>query len=470
MYNQDKQQFIFKLSNSDTWNFFVDEKNNLCYSCLTPKKEWSKPTIIKKQVYHSFYSDIDKKDNFHILFQDLNGNIFYTFISSKISKTIQLLKAKISSCYNKYLHLIPLSDSIHFFYVLHYKNSSILSHQILKNATLSSPQILASSTRTLYPYSVFSTSLENIYLYYNFFDGEFFQLGYKIYSPFESLWTKFSKITASNSNIYLGDAFIDSNNISHILYQEKTNNNTYKLHYLSIPDNGFKKEVLHEQQNIFCNLNLIYNKDLLIAFWVTDNNIFFTKSQHSTNEWSKISEYLPDKETFSVKFKSNFSKDSNFFVSNSIPTNFHNGYTLASFGDISLNYINVNSISTNDFKTIVLDSLNLLKNKFETLDYSILQLKSLYKTLNDGYINLKKDVDLIKQKGISSKRTSASPKLIDAEAEYKKFYKELIKTYHINDTNSYNTRHFSSNCKTNISKKKKLHLNTTLKNKTLKKS
>ena len=143
MYNQDKKQFIFKLSNSESWNFFVDAKNNLCYSRLNKRKTWEKPNLIKKQVYPSFYADIDKKDTFHIIFQNLDGDIFYTFINSKTSKTIPILKSKNSLVYDKYLHLIPSSDSVHFFYVLHYKNSMILSHQIFKNATLSNPQILA---------------------------------------------------------------------------------------------------------------------------------------------------------------------------------------------------------------------------------------------------------------------------------------------------------------------------------------
>ena len=469
MYNQNKQQFIFKLSNSASWNFFVDDKNNLCYSCLNAKKEWSKPTIIRKQTYPSFYSDIDKKDNFHILFQDLNGNIFYTFINANNRKTIQILKSKTTSCYNKYLRLVPLSDSIHFFYVLQHKNSSILSHQILKNATLSSPQILASSTRNIYPYSVFSNSLENISLFYNFFDGEYFQLGYKTYSPFEGLWKKFSQITSSNSNIYLGDAFIDSNNISHVVYQEKTSNNTHKLYYISIPNNNFKKNFIHEQQHQFSNINLVYIKNSLIVFWVDNNNIYFTKSNDNISEWAKVAKYLPDNEIFSVKFKSNLSKDNSFFVSNSIPATFYNGYTLSSFGDISLNYINSNSISTNEFKTIVLDSINLLKAKIEALDYSVLQLKSLHKTLDDKYINLKNVVNKMNQKSTISPRNSATPKLIDTQSEYKNFYNELIKKYHSNDTTSFNIKEFSSVSKNTTSKKRKLHLNTNYKNRTLKK-
>ena len=71
MYNEDSKQFLLKWSNGETFNFFVDSKNNLCYSNLSKKGLWSRPTIIKKQIHPCFYADIDSKDKFHIIFQNL---------------------------------------------------------------------------------------------------------------------------------------------------------------------------------------------------------------------------------------------------------------------------------------------------------------------------------------------------------------------------------------------------------------
>lgn len=412
MFDKNNSQFLFRLSNNDTWNFFVDNSKNLCYSSLNKKKFWNKPSIIKTDIYPSFYADMDNKDSFHLIFQNLHGDIFYTLINSKSIKTVQILKAKMPSTYNKHLHLIPLKDSVHFFYILHYKNSLILSHQILKNGTLSNPQILASSAKNLQPYSVFVDSVGNISLYYCFFDGKFSQLGYKIYSPFESMWTKFSQVTNSNSDVHLLDALVDHNNITHILYKEKSNNTYF---YANSNPSTFKCPNINTS-----SAYLVIFKNTIFIFWIKKNIIHFIKSKNNGISWSDIQEYHMNAEIFCVKFKSNNSKD--FIFSNNIPATFINGFTLASFNELTFDQSNVNSISANDFKTIVLDSLNILKNKFESLQSEVTHLKSLYQTLNTKYSTLQNKYTRVNS-------TSNKPEILDAETEYKKFLDELKKSY-----------------------------------------
>ena len=429
MFDKNNSQFLFKLSNNDTWNFFVDSNKNLCYSYLNRKKQWSKPSIIKTNVHPSFYADMDTKDSFHIIFQNLNGDIFYTLLNSRSTKPKQILKAKTSSSYNKHLSLIPLKDSIHFFYILHYKNSLILSHQILKDARLSNPQILASSSQSLTPYSVLKDSFGNISLYYCFFDGKFFQLGYKIYSPFESMWTKFSQVTNSNSNISLLDAIIDQNNITHILYREKSPNNYY--YYTNNNSSTVKCPI-----NNTTSANLVILKNTIIIFFIDKTKIYFIKSHDNGLSWTNPQEYLISGEIFCTKFKSNNNKD--FVLSNNIPATFLNGYTLASFNELLFDQNNVNSISTNDFKTIVLDSINLLKNKLESLQTDILQLKSLYQNLDSKYSILYKNY---------TNKSRPKPKILDAESEYKNFVNELKKSYGNIKVPNYYTHTTSCKCK-----------------------
>ena len=477
MYNQDKKQFIFKLSNSETWNFFVDAKNNLCYCRLNKKRTWEKPSLIKKQVYPSFYADIDKKDTLHIIFQNLDGDIFYTFINAKTSKTIQILKGKNSTSYNKHLYLIPSSDSVHFFYILHYKNSIILSHQMFKNATISNPQILASSSKNVYPYSVFSDTLGNIYLYYNFFDGKFFQLGYKVYSPFEALWTKFSQLTSLNCNVYLSDVIMDDNNITHVIYQEVNTSNSCRLHYIKIPSKAESSIAITPYTNIsFSDVNLVYTKNSLIVFWIKNNVVHYTKSSNNGISWSEIDKFTLNNENFCVKFKSNTPKDANSIISNSIPSTFKNGYTLASFNNVLLDYTAVSSISTNDFKTLVLDSLNLLKNKLETLNSEVTKLKSMYVNLNKKLSTLENKSNFIVSP-TKNNLPSNTPTLLDAQTEYENFVSELKSNYNFDTNNNYNTSKFNSTTpsfnkkySTFLPKRKKLCLNKVLHNKTFKKS
>ncbi len=445
MYNQDKQQFLLKSSTDDVFNFFVDSSNNLCYSSLNKKLVWSKPIVIKKQIHPCFYADIDSKDKIHIIFQNLDGDIFYTFINSRSIKTMQILKSKTSSSYNKYLRLIPSKDSVHFFYILHHKNSMILSHQILKHTTLSNPQIIASSSKNIYPYSVVSSDIGNIYLYYNFFDGKVFQLGYKIYSPFEAMWTKFSQITNSNSDILLLDALIDSSDFIHILYKEKINKNSYKFYYAKLVDDKTKNVIPVIPAS---NPTLALLQKSLIIFGVKNNIIYFTRSDDSGLTWSNVEKCTMNNDFFCVGFSK-----SNSSTVMKLPISFSNGYTIASFNNISLNLNNVSSISSNDFKTIVLESLNLLKNKFETLNQEVANLKLLYKKLE------KKSASTTTPKRLDYMNNN----LLDTQAEYEKFLKELKSSYGCDISSNYNINKYSSNIiKKNKTKKnyvsiKKLH-------------
>lgn len=422
MYNKDTKQFLFKWSNGDTFNFFVDSSNNLCYSNLNKKNTWSKPITIKKEIHPCFYADIDSKDKIHIIFQTLNGDIFYTFINSKSTKTMQILKSKTSSSYNKYLHLIPLKDSVHFFYILHHKNSMILSHQILKNSTLSNPQIIASSSKNIYPYSVFASDIGNIYLYYNFFDGKFFQLGYKTYSPFEAMWTKFSQITNSNSDVLLINALIDSFNTTHILYKEKCQKNTYNFYYAKFSsDDTFLKIPINKIPAPNPSLTILQKS--LIILGINNNIIHFIKSDDLGSTWSDIEQCTMNGNFFCVGFKSNLDQNQ----ISTLPISFVNGYTIASFNKIS-------SVSTNDFKAIVLDSLNLLKNKFEKLNQDILNLKSLYKNLESR---------LQQQKGLNINSNTSN--IIDTQSEYEKFVNELKTSYNFDIKPNYNVHKYSGN-------------------------
>ena len=443
-----------KSSADDTFNFFVDSKNNLCYSNLNKKGIWSRPSIIKKQIHPCFFADIDSNDKLHIISQNLNGDIFYTFINSKSIKTIQILKSKSSSSYNKHLYLIPSNDCVHFFYILHHKNSMILSHQILKNSTLSNPQIIASSSKNIYPYSVLSSDIGNIYLYYNFFDGKFFQLGYKIYSPFEAMWTKFSQITNSNSDVFLIDSLIDSSNTTHIIYKEKKSTNPPKFFYARFsPNENFSKIQINKIPESNPSLT-IFQKSVII-FGIKNNIIHFIKSDDLGLSWSNIEQCSINGDFFCVGFKSNL--DHGLIISNRLPISFVNGYTIASFN-------NVSSISPNDFKTIVLDSLNILKNKFEKLNDEISNLKITCQNL-ESKLNKKKSYNI---------DTSSLEKqnLLDTQSEYEKFVKELKASYNLDVNPNYNIHKYSGNISKlpQPNKAKKSYIKRKLQNKTFKKA
>ena len=149
---------------------------------------------------------------------------------------------------------------------------------------------------------------------------------------------------------------------------------------------------------------------------------------------------------------------------------------LTNFNNVLLDHSAVSSISTNDFKTIVLDSLNLLKNKLETLDSEVSKLKSFYVNVDKKLANLDNKSSFISSAAPKNSPYAAAT-LLDAQTEYENFVSELKSNYKLDINNDYkipnfsnNTSYFKKTPKTFLPKRKKLGLNKRLKNKTLKKS
>jgi hypothetical protein len=80
MYNTNSQQFIYKQSTGKIYNFYYNEKQGLCYSILSKRNTWGEPNVLQKNIHNNFSMEMDAEDNFHILYQDAGGNIFYSLI------------------------------------------------------------------------------------------------------------------------------------------------------------------------------------------------------------------------------------------------------------------------------------------------------------------------------------------------------------------------------------------------------
>jgi hypothetical protein len=78
MFNLQNRQFVFRHPTGEVRSIFCDQRQNLCFNSLTTRGVWSNAAVLHKNVYQSFYAEIDQNESYHIMFQDNGGNIIYS--------------------------------------------------------------------------------------------------------------------------------------------------------------------------------------------------------------------------------------------------------------------------------------------------------------------------------------------------------------------------------------------------------
>lgn len=124
---------------------------------------------------------MDNNECFHLIYQDLHGNILYSELDSGSLTTLPILNSKSPSLYNKYLYLIPVKGTIHFLYILFYNNDVLLTHQMFVNGSVRSPKVIDYVKRNNLPYSAVLDNSGNIYIFYQPTNNAALELGYRIF-------------------------------------------------------------------------------------------------------------------------------------------------------------------------------------------------------------------------------------------------------------------------------------------------
>jgi hypothetical protein len=162
---------------------------------IEQKKRMTNHTPVSKNAHPSFAATMDDEDRFHILWQDLQGNLHYTLVDENDIKSTPVLSSRIPTAYNKHLRIFPINEDIHLLYVLKQEKSPILSHQILSLSKVGTPKVVDYVFDNSCPVSAVFDGDNSLYAFYQSSDGKYLQLGYKKYHTSHKYWSEFTPVS-----------------------------------------------------------------------------------------------------------------------------------------------------------------------------------------------------------------------------------------------------------------------------------
>lgn len=289
MFNYHNRQYIFRRSSGEIWNFFHDMNQDLCYQTLTRRRTWSSPVVLHKNTYKHFYVDMDRDGTFHILYQDNEGNIYYSRLGGQSIKSVPVLNSKTPMVYNKQLFLAPFKSSVYIFYVLHHDNSFLLGCQVLSGGRISNPKVVDYVSGSSLPCSIVYDANENIYVFYQSHDGNFLQLGFKKLTKGQKNWSDFTPITKYNGNCEYPHALIDENGVIHLCYQRRSSKYYELVYQQKAPDRNLwsPEIVIHSSPYSFENASILNSGGDIIVYWVRENTIYYSAGTQGGVMWAR---------------------------------------------------------------------------------------------------------------------------------------------------------------------------------------
>lgn len=393
MFDKNNRQYVFKRSSGSIVNFYSDEKSGLYCSTLTKHSTWTKPVLIQKDVFPSFYAGMDRSDCFDILFQDKQGNILYSRAEEERLDTLLVLNSKSPTSYNKHLHILSSGNVLHFLFVLKYENTAILAHQTLSKGNVETPRVIDYVNKSSCPYSAIKDKEDNIFVFYQLSDGKNLQIGYKKYVPVQGIWNDFTPITRYNGNCEFPITLIDGNNIIHICYHRYSAKQYELIYQQKIPNKNMwtSETVVSSSAYPFEDPSIIFIDEKIIIYWVRDDIIYYCSTDDAGKTWSKPARYgfYHGKQLMCISYASNVLRESERFIATDIPGSFINGLSLAFYKDA---LSSPEELSANDLKDMIVDSLSLLKGYVEELKKSETQIRSEVSRLAYGHLSFEKEM------------------------------------------------------------------------------
>jgi len=436
MFNFHLRQYIFKQSNGDIWNFFCDIKQNLCYSTLSKRGLWSNPVILHKNVYQFFYADMDEEDVFHLFFQDSDGNIRYSRMDGQSIKTVTVLGSKTPNLYNKQLFLAPFKNSIYFFYVIQHDNAFMLAYQVLSNNKISNPRVIDYVSGSSIPCSIVYDAEQNIYAFYQSYDGKYFQLGYKKLTPSQKYWSEFIPVTKYTGNCEYPHAIIDENGIIHLCYQRRAPKYFELVYQQKAPDRSLwsPEVVVHSSFHSFDNTSLFMDENNVIIYWVREDVIYYNKGMQSGNGWGKPARlnFAAGRQLQCIGFKSGSPADrkANMYHPLILPASLSGGVKLAFPASFSISAPladnnDLINVSGNDIKKLLADTFSQIRGNIEELKEGLASVRNNLAKMSNAYDDLSKEfskysirLNMLENKLQQAKK--ASLKVDERQSEYKK--------------------------------------------------
>lgn len=393
MFSNDARQFILRQSTGEIWSFYHDNRFGLCYSTLTKRNTWINPVSLHKNAYHTFFADIDVEDHFHLLFQDSQGNIHYSYMDKDSIKTIPILNSKSPSVYNKHLFLIPAKNNVHLFYVLHRENSPILAHQILSNGDAGNPRVIDYVTESNKPCSIVHDNAQNIFAFYQSTDGKYLQLGYRKYNHQKKAWGEFVPVTRFDGNCEYPEIIVDSNGVMHLCYQRQVQKQYELVYQQKLPEKTewSNETIIYSSTHSFENASIFWVNDNVIIYWVRDDVIYYSLGSQSGVAWEKPAKYnFPSTHRLAcLSYKTNNIYEADKISVRAIPGSLTGGLKFAFYQQPSDNGEN---LTADELRTLILDSLKLLKDGMQEIKDENSSLKEDYNQFNNRLDSLEKDL------------------------------------------------------------------------------
>ncbi len=445
MYNFHNRQYIFRQANGDTWDFFCDSRQNLCYRTLNKYNSWSNAVVLRKDVYQDFYAEMDQNDQFHLLFQDNGGNIYYSQLDNSSIRTLPLLASKNPSAYNKQFFIAFTDNEIYSFYVLHHENSFLLASQTLSGNKVSNPKIIDYVSGSSIPCSVVYDKAQNIYVFYQSFDGRYLQLGYKKLGTQQKSWSDFTPVTKYVGNCEYPHAITNRSSVIHLCYQRRAPKLFEMVYQQKSPDKNLwtPEIVIHSSVYSFEYASIVQTAEGLIIYWVRDDSIYYCVGTQNGTVWSKPTRLssFTGQQLQCICWKSNSSKDiirdegydikkdSKFALPPDIlPGSISDGLKLAFNKQQNATKLftdEAGGVGTqirekaagNDIKSLVLDTFRQLQGSIDEVMEDISTIKSDLARLENSYNGLAKDTGKYSIKLGALERELARVRKLDSRLE-----------------------------------------------------
>jgi len=293
MFNFHNRHFIFRHADGLVRDFYCDHRQSICCSILGRNGIWSDVSIIARDAHQYFYAELGRDNFYHILYQDNSGNINYSKTDGQYSKTFPVLASKTPAVYNKHLYIAPLDDEIYLFYVLQHENSFLLAYQTVKNNRPGTPKIVDYVSGNSIPCAVLYDSDQNIYAFYQSYDGKYLQLGYKKFSTVRKHWSDFTAVTRYQGNCEYPHATMDPSGTIHLCYQRRAPKLFELVYQQKAPDKNLwsAETVLHSSVHPFENASILHVNGRIIVYWVRNDVIYWCAGSPAGDSWTRPARY-----------------------------------------------------------------------------------------------------------------------------------------------------------------------------------
>jgi hypothetical protein len=385
MFDLIKKDFVFSQSDGQLWSFFYNRKDGLCFSRYFKSSGWDSPFTIKADASSNFSAEMLNDNTFHIIYQDLQGNILHSHISGFNMDTACILNSRDAISYDKHLRIFHSNDHCGMLFVIKKAQYNVLSYQPVIADESHVPTAIDYIVPGIRPYQIYSSFDGKLNLFYHLKSQDGGKIGYRVYSPESKKWNDFRTLVIENRPFNFVDAIVDPSSNAHILLQIKDRDN-YSLLYAKRNmkmSTGNEIKTLASSTIPFNNCTLFFRKNLLVVYYVVENEIKYCVSDNYGSSWSAPYNYQWEKINSSrcVYYKVNSDDTRNFKIGTDLPALYSQGIKVAfqdNFHELSQRQYSENKItqpssmeSTSDLKRDLLQ----MQNKYQTLERELQKIR-----------------------------------------------------------------------------------------------